>query len=161
VNKDGTVNASSGLADPSANVRTGFGTYFPTFNRDVSSCAWNVSRASDLGLNDFDSTVQMTAFGAHDFNGAIDAVAVSELGMAVQPKTRRFLWWSSAPDEIARSGAPTSTARLIAEQITPRAAAGRHARVGLALCSDEMETVTGTIMRAYRQAWTTVSPRGR
>jgi hypothetical protein len=75
VNRDGTVNASSGLADPSANVRVEAGLYIVKFNRDVSSCAWNVSRASDLGLNDFDQNVQMTAFGAHDF-GFIDGVAV-------------------------------------------------------------------------------------
>jgi hypothetical protein len=86
VNRDGTVNASSGLANPSANVRVDFGTYRLTFNRDVSSCAWNVSRVTDLGVLQFDPNVQLTAFGSGMFgiggNGTVEVIGIGNGGSA-------------------------------------------------------------------------------
>src|SRR5262249_52022650 len=76
---DGTVFASSGPAAPSGNVRLVGGAYLVKFNRDVSSCAWVVSRTTDFGVNDYEPNVQMTAYGLASFGGANDTVEVTGL----------------------------------------------------------------------------------
>lgn len=59
VSEDGTVWASRGTSTTQAFVTVG--TYELTFDQDVTSCAWVVSRTQSQHTGDADSNVQLTA----------------------------------------------------------------------------------------------------
>ena len=66
MNKDGTV--SPGLSRGLSSINhISAGSYDLTFNQDVGSCAWIVSRSTSFGVADFNPEVQLTAFGFKSF----------------------------------------------------------------------------------------------
>jgi hypothetical protein len=65
VSKDGTVWASRGTSTTNAVV--GAGTYELTFEQDVTSCAWIVSRTQSQHTGDADPNVQLTAEALGNF----------------------------------------------------------------------------------------------
>lgn len=81
VSKNGAVHASSGVV--STNARSSAGFYLVKFDRDVTPCAWIVSRSISEGTADYDPRVQLTAFGLGllGFDAAtVEVTAVSVTG---------------------------------------------------------------------------------
>jgi hypothetical protein len=70
---DGTVYASRGTSTTNATVPLA---YNVVFDRDVGSCAWIVSRATDPGVGDWNPSVQLTAFGLKSFGQDPNTVQV-------------------------------------------------------------------------------------